>query len=54
MNYNYPYLAGYLESTLKMLATDYKFLALKDTEARSKYLELLLKEAHDSMIKNGN
>ena len=27
MNYNYPFLAGYLEGALKMLATDYDFLA---------------------------
>jgi hypothetical protein len=54
MNYNYPYLAGYLESTLKMLATDYDFLALKDSESRQNYVQSRIKEAHESMLKNPN
>ena len=54
MNYNYPYLAGYLESTLKMLATDYDFLALKDSESRQDYVRVRIKEAHESMLKNPN
>ena len=54
MNYNYPYLAGYLESTLKMLATDYDFLALKDSESRQNYVRVRIKEAYESMLKNPN
>jgi hypothetical protein len=54
MNYNYPYLAGYLEGALKMLATDYDFLALKDSESRQNYVQSRIKEAHESMLKNPN
>lgn len=52
MNYNYPYLAGYLKSALKMLAADHKFLDLTNTEDRQKYIEDIIKEAHESMVKN--
>jgi len=54
MNYNYPYLAGYLESTLKTLATDYDFLDLKDSESRQNYVHARIKEAYENMPKNPN
>jgi hypothetical protein len=54
MNYNYPYLAGYLEGALKTLATDYDFLALKDSESRQNYVHARIKEAYESMLKNPN
>jgi hypothetical protein len=54
MNYNYPYLAGYLEGALKTLATDYDFLALKDSESRQNYVRARIKEAYESMLKNPN
>lgn len=52
MNYNYPYLAGYLEYTVKSLATDVKFLALTTSKARQDYVDELIKEAKASMVKN--
>ena len=54
MNYNYPFLAGYLEGVLKNLASDYDFLALKDSESRQNYVRALIKEAYESMLKNPN
>ena len=54
MNYNYPYLAGYLEGVLKTLAFDYDFLALKDSESRQNYVQSRIKEAYESMLKNPN
>ena len=54
MNYNYPYLAGYLEGVLKTLASDYDFLALNKTEDRQNYVQSRIKEAYESMLKNPN
>ena len=54
MNYNYPYLAGYLEGVLKNLASDYDFLALKDSESRQNYVQSRIKEAYENMRKNPN
>ena len=54
MNINYPFLAGYLEGVLKNLASDYDFLALKDSKSRQNYVRALIKEAHESMLKNPN
>lgn len=52
MNYNYPYYAGYLEYTVKSLATDVKFLALTNSKARQDYVDALIQEAKASMVKN--
>lgn len=45
MNINYPYLAGYLQSELKNLAGDAKFLKLKSFDARMDYVQNILNEA---------
>ena len=49
MKINYPYLTGYLEGVLKTLASDYDFLALKDSESRQNYVQSRIKEAYESM-----
>jgi hypothetical protein len=50
---NYPYLSGYLESVIKNLAYDAKFLSFKknDDAGRENYLRNLIKEAHVAAIK---
>ena len=50
---NHSYLAGYLESTLKNLAHDEKFLSFKkhDYNGRYEYILGLIKEANDAMVK---
>ena len=47
---NYPYLSGYLQSQLKNLAYDQKFLKMKDEDARYAYVVNLIKEANDSAV----
>lgn len=43
---NYPYLAGFLESELKNLATDDVFLRLKNDDYRRDYIRQLIKNAY--------
>jgi len=43
----YPYLAGYLQSTLRGLASDYKFEKL-DFDGKLAYVEQLLREADEA------
>lgn len=49
MNYetvNYAYLAGFLESQLRSLATDYRFSKMDCTEERAQYIKNLIDEAN--------
>jgi hypothetical protein len=49
---NYPYLAGFLESELRALAYDSKFLSFKksDDNARMEYVKKLIENAHKKTI----
>lgn len=49
----YPYLTGYLQSTIRGLADDPKFDKL-DVEGRLKYVEKLLQEADDAAANYAN
>lgn len=48
---NYAYLAGYLESELKALAHDKKFLSLDTGLEREEYLRARIKLANDEAVK---
>ena len=54
MNYNYPFLAGYLESILKTLADDRDYVSIKTSDGRREYINSRIKEAYESMAKNSN
>lgn len=50
---NYPYLAGYLESSIKRLADDYNFLKMENFEDRKQYINKIVREAFDGAVKHG-
>lgn len=53
-NINYPFLAGYLQGTLKGLAFDYKFLDLESYDARRAYVQNLIDVAIAEAKKDTN
>lgn len=47
---SYSYLAGWLQSSMKALAFDHKFIEMKNIDKRLEYIENIIKAAREEAL----